>query len=54
MKPVNSASAPKNEFRDREVKKMDLELMNLLEIQLGKLKQNTFYKRKLEHAGIDL
>ncbi|MFH1628422.1 MAG: AMP-binding protein, partial [Pseudomonadota bacterium] len=33
---------------------MDLELMNLLEIQLDRLKQNTFYKRKLEHAGIDV
>lgn len=33
---------------------MDLELMNLIGIQLGRLKKNPFYKGKLENAGIDL
>ncbi len=33
---------------------MDLQVINLLEVQFDRLKQNVFYKRKLEQAGIDL
>lgn len=33
---------------------MDLQVINLLEVQFDRLKQNAFYKRKLEQAGIDL